>query len=90
MPPLVRLMSLLRFVPPHRVVVGRYSTRPPSALCLMGSASTVFRYVTLYRPPHAAGAVFHQPASAQAIFPSGSPLPAWPTKGGAMWPEPSL
>ena len=84
MPPLVRLMSLLRFVPPHRVVIGRSSPRPPSALCLMGSASTGFRYVTLYRPPHAAGAVFNQPGSAQAIFPSGSPLPAWPTKGGAM------
>ena len=34
-------------VPPHRVVTGRHSPRPPFALCLMGSASTVFRYVTL-------------------------------------------
>jgi hypothetical protein len=51
MPPLVPLISLLRFVPPHRVVIGKYSPRPPSALCLMGSASTVFRYVTLY-PAH--------------------------------------
>ena len=72
MPPLVRLMSLLRFLPPHRVAIGRYSP-PALCSCLMGSASTVFRYVTLYRPPHAAGAVFNQPGSAQAIFPSGSP-----------------
>ena len=48
---LVPLMSLLRFVPPHRVVTGKPSPRPPSALCLMGSASTGFRYVTLCRPP---------------------------------------
>jgi hypothetical protein len=36
MPTLVPLMSLIQFVPPHRVVTGKPSPWPPSAPCLTG------------------------------------------------------
>jgi hypothetical protein len=60
--------------------------QPPPTLCSMpygfGFHCVPLRHAI--QAPHAAGAVFNQPGSAQAIIRSGSPLPAWPTKGGAM------
>ncbi len=53
MPPLVRLMSLLRFVPPHRVVIGRSSPRPLlyALWVRLPLGSVTSRYTGLPTPP---------------------------------------
>jgi hypothetical protein len=47
---LVPWISLIRFVPPHRVVTGKPSPARPLRYA-SGPASTGFRYVTLCWPP---------------------------------------
>ena len=66
MPPLVTLESLIRYVPPHRLVTGNRSLRLPSALCLMGRLRSVpLRHAM--QASHDAGAVFNQPRSARRL-----------------------
>jgi len=64
--PLATLKSLIRYVPPHRLVTGNRSLRPPSALFLTGRLHWVpLRHAM--QASHDAGAVFNQPRSARRL-----------------------
>ena len=80
---LATLKSLIRYVPPHRVVPGNRSHRPPSALCLMGRPplrSVTSRYAGLPTPPEQPS-IGQEP---QEEGPADGTMPAQPDSGGAM------
>ena len=75
-----------RCVPPHRVVPGNPSPRPPSALCLMGPpplGSVMARDASLPTPPP------QQPAIGQ-VMDEATAMPASQNQGGAVRSNPSL
>jgi hypothetical protein len=64
MPTLIPLMLLIRFVPLHRVVIGKPSHRPPSALHLTGRLP-LCSVTSPYEASHDTAAVFNQQRSAR-------------------------
>jgi hypothetical protein len=81
MPTLVPLMSLIRFVPPHRVVTGKPNPRLPFALCLTGRlplCSVTPRFAGLPRNRSL------RSATVRTIVPICRTPDAWPENGDNM------